>query len=343
MRGGLLNGVNKLGKSAPKAPDPVKTAAAQTGTNVATATANSYLGNINEVTPDGSVSFAKSGMQDIFDPSTGKTYQVPQFTKTQTLSGNQQAIKDQQDAASLNLSSLGNTLSGKLGNQLTDNFKLGNESTEARLMELGRKRLDPAFANRRGDMQAQLSNQGIKLGSAAYDRAMKGLGEQENDAYNQLLLSGRGQASQEQLTEDNQRINQISALMNGGQVSQPNFLGANMPNIPTTDYAGLVNQKYQADMNAYNQKQSMWGGLLSGLGSAAFALSDERAKENIEPVGKLKGQNIYTWNYKDGMGPPGKHMGVMAQEVAKKKPDAVVKGADGLLRVNLNKTFALGA
>lgn len=333
-----------MGKKAPKAPDPVQTAAAQTGTNVATATANSYLGNINEVTPDGSVSFNKTGMQSIFDPSTGKTYEVPQFTKTQTLSPQQQAIKAQQDAASLNLSSLGNTLSGKLGSQLTDNFKLGNEATESRLMELGRKRLDPAFASRRNDMQTQLSNQGIKLGSAAYDRAMKGMGEQENDAYNQLLLTGRGQASQELLTEDNQRINQIGALLSGGQVSQPNFLGANMPNIPTTDFAGLTQQKYQNDMNRYNQKQSMWGGLLSGIGSAAFALSDKRAKKNIKEVGELAGEKLYTYEYKKGFGQPeGMQLGVMAQNVEKKRPEAVITGPDGFKRVDYSKAFSLGA
>ena len=81
------------------------------------------------------------------------------------------------------------------------------------------------------------------------------------------------------------------------------------------------------------------GGLFSGIGSM-FALSDRRAKKDIKKVGILKGQNIYEYKYK--MGGP-KQLGVMAQEVLKKVPEAVAKGADGLLRVNYSKAFALGA
>lgn len=43
--------------SAPAAPDPYKTAEAQTGSNIATATANTYLGNANERGPFGNVDY----------------------------------------------------------------------------------------------------------------------------------------------------------------------------------------------------------------------------------------------------------------------------------------------
>ena len=72
------------------------------------------------------------------DPYTGQTYQVPRFSVTTTLSPEQQAIKTQQDGASLNLATLGNDLSGTLGDHLRGNFTIGNESTEARLFDLGR-------------------------------------------------------------------------------------------------------------------------------------------------------------------------------------------------------------
>ncbi|MGE7367908.1 tail fiber domain-containing protein [Neorhizobium sp. NPDC001467] len=59
--------------SAPQAPDPKETAAAQTGTNISTATANSWLSNINQVTPDGSLTYSQTG--SAFTPSeTGQTY-----------------------------------------------------------------------------------------------------------------------------------------------------------------------------------------------------------------------------------------------------------------------------
>lgn len=74
------------------------------------------------------------------------------------------------------------------------------------------------------------------------------------------------------------------------------------------------------------------GGLASGL-SSLFALSDERAKTDIsEPVAALKdGTPIRAYRYKDG-GPV--HFGVLAQEVAKTRPDAVGVRKDGLMAVN---------
>ena len=84
-------------------------------------------------------------------------------------------------------------------------------------------------------------------------------------------------------------------------------------------------------------------GLGSGLGSAAsgaaeglarafsFIASDERMKENIEPVGKtFDGQNIYKYNYK---GDPRTQIGLIAQEVEHRHPDAV-HSIDGMKTVN---------
>ncbi|WP_267427363.1 tail fiber domain-containing protein [Methylobacterium sp. GC_Met_2] len=58
------------------------------------------------------------------------------------------------------------------------------------------------------------------------------------------------------------------------------------------------------------------GALLGGM----FG-SDERLKENIQPVGELKdGQPIYSYNYR---GDPRTQIGLLAHEVAEKRPDAV--------------------
>ena len=62
-------------------------------------------------------------------------------------------------------------------------------------------------------------------------------------------------------------------------------------------------------------------GLASGLSKlAAFLPSDERLKDNIRPVGKTyDGQNIYSYDMGDGA----TRMGLMAQEVLKRDPEAV--------------------
>lgn len=320
-----------MGKKAPAPTPPRETSAAATGTNVSTAIANAWLQNMNETTADGSKTFSQTGTRQVKDPYTGQTYDVPTFSVTQTLSDAQQAIKNQNDRASLNLSTLGADLSGSLGKQLTGNFSLGNEATEARLFDLGRKRLDPLMAQRDEDLRTRLANQGIKAGSAAYDREMGLMGQQQNDAYNQLLLTGRGQASQELLTEDNQRINQISALLNGGQVSMPNFMtGAQVGAIPTTDNASIIANNDNARMNAWAQNQAAAGSMIGGLGSL-FSLSDERAKTNMKKIGETKdGLGLYSYKMK---GSDRTEIGLSAQEVKKKKPAAVGKRPDGLMAV----------
>ena len=70
----------------------------------------------------------------------------------------------------------------------------------------------------------------------------------------------------------------------------------------------------------------------AGLGlSAAAMFSDKRAKENIEPVGHLNdGQKIYKYNYK---GDPHTQIGLIAQEVERKHPEAVGE-SNGLKTVN---------
>lgn len=322
---------------APKPTDPKLTSAASTGTNLSTGIANAYLTNMNEIGPDGTRTTERTGMESVTDPYTGLTYQVPRFTTTTTLSDEQKAIKAQNDAASLNLSTLGANLSGTLGTQLTDNFKLGNEAVEGRLFDLGRQRLDPMFANRDEDLRSRLANQGIKVGTAAYDREMALAGQQENDAYNQLLLQGRGQASNELLTEDNQRINQISALLSGGQVSQPNFQsGVGVQPMATTDNASIIANNDAAKMASWQASQGALGSAIGGIGGL-FALSDPKVKEDKKKIAETKdGMGIYSYKMK---GSPQTQIGLMATEVKRKKPRAVAKGTDGLLRVDYERAL----
>jgi hypothetical protein len=69
-----------------------------------------------------------------------------------------------------------------------------------------------------------------------------------------------------------------------------------------------------------------------GLGTAFLNMSDERTKENVEPIGKsFDGQNIYKFNYK---GDPKTNIGLMAQEVEKHNPSAVHKTEGGLRMVD---------
>ncbi|MDK4703900.1 tail fiber domain-containing protein [Rhizobium sp. CNPSo 4062] len=72
---------------------------------------------------------------------------------------------------------------------------------------------------------------------------------------------------------------------------------------------------------------------IGGIGSTA-AKSDVRLKENIVPIGEKNGLPIYEWNY---IGRSERYRGVMAQDVQKVRPDAVVMEGDGYLGVYYDK------
>uniref|UniRef100_UPI003F490DC5 tail fiber domain-containing protein n=1 Tax=Ensifer adhaerens TaxID=106592 RepID=UPI003F490DC5 len=156
----------------------------------------------------------------------------------------------------------------------------------------------------------------------------------------QARLSAQNNARSQYLNElyaaRNQPINEISSLLSGAQVTNPNFVNAQGATIPTVDYAGLVQQDYANKVGAYNSKQAGIGAIFGGLAGLA-SLSDKNAKKDIKRVGGL-----YEYRYKGESKDAPKRIGVMAQEVEKVRPDVVIKGNDGLRRVNYGALFAAG-
>ena len=69
-----------------------------------------------------------------------------------------------------------------------------------------------------------------------------------------------------------------------------------------------------------------------------YFLSDKRMKKDIKFLRKEKGHNVYSWNWNDKAKSIGwdkyPTIGVMAQEVMKYMPEAVVKDENGYLLVN---------
>ena len=449
---------------APTPPNPIATAAAQTGTNVSTGVANAYLNNVNQNTPDGSLRYDVTGSHQWTDPSTGSVYTIPTFTSTQTLSGMGQNIKDQTDQTKYNLATMGNQQSQRVSGLLSQpfnpsasapaggnaqnlfnvpgastsydaggpiqksiggygdvttsygpgDFSADRQHVEDSLMA----RMNPQLQIEQQRIQQQLADQGIRPGSQAYADSMATYGRQANDArygaisqagqeqqrmmemaaqragfqnsaqqqqYEQALGAGTfanaaqgqqnsqnaGQASfrnaglaqqlaqqqsgfnaqnsqrnqymQEQYQQRNQPINEISSLMSGSQLQQPNWLNSPTSQIPTTDFAGITNQNFQNQLGIYNTQQQASNQLIGGLlgFGAGVIKSDRRSKENIEPMGSVLavagdeprmgsvfGDNdkdelpIYRYSYKDD--PTGtRHIGPMAQDVQKIDPKAV--------------------
>lgn len=251
--------------SPPPPPDPVATANAQAAANSKAAVTQQEVNGIDQVTPYGNLNY---GQTKPWEDGT------PHLTATTTLSPQEQAKQEQQWQFDSLVNNLGIDQTKRLTGLLSKPVALGNEATESRLMDLGKARLDPIFTQQRAALETKLRNQGFNAGDEGYDRAMTQFGQQENDAHNQLLLTGRGQANQELLTERNQPINEITALMSGGQVTQPSFTSTPTASVAAPDVAGLTMDAYKMGPLAQYQTSAaranaITGGLF-GLGGAAL-------------------------------------------------------------------------
>ena len=104
--------------------------------------------------------------------------------------------------------------------------------------------------------------------------------------------------------------------------------------------AGLIPQ--QSSSTQTSQQETGAGDILGTaaqlLGTYMMMPSDERMKKDITFIGKEKGHNIYTWNWNDKAKSIGwdkfPTIGVLAQEVKRYMPEAVIEDADGYYRVN---------
>jgi len=317
-----------MGKTnnAPQAPDPYVTANAQTQSNKDTAIAQTNLNAIDQVTPTGSLKYTQIGT----NPDG-----TPKLQATTSLTGTAQQLFDTGQQTSQILANLGKDQAGKLSGLLAAPIDLSNSATEARLMELGRARLDPALEQRRTAEITRLSNQGIKEGSSAFDRAIQRVNQGENDAYNQLVLTGRNQAVSEAIAQRNQPINEVIGLTSGTQLQTPGFTNTPQSNVSGTDTAGIAQAGYANNYNAWlqqqNQQQQLLGGLF-GLGSAAIMASDARLKRDIRRISTLvNGLGWYAFKY---LWSAVEQTGVLAQEVMRIKPEAVVMHPSGYAMVD---------
>lgn len=246
----------------PPPPDPWATAQAQSQMNRETAITQYGLAATNQITPQGTLTYRQIGT---WPDGTPRYEAVQQYTP------GEQQVYESELGARQNVADIGREQSARIRELLGTPINLSNPEVEGRIIELGRTRLDPLFATRRSALEVQLRNQGIMPGTEAWTNAMRDLNQQENDAYNSLLLQARGQALNELMTQRNQPINEITALMSGGQVGQPNYVTT--PNVPVqpTDYLGAVNTAYQGQLAAFNaanqQRNAMLGGLF-GLAAA---------------------------------------------------------------------------
>lgn len=203
--------------------------------------------------------------------------------------------------------------------------------------------LQPTFANQLNDLQTRLINQGLNVGSTAYQRAMNDWQTNQNNALNQAAYQAvlNGQNAYSDSLRD--QINSAD-FANRSQAAYINQLLSALQNS-ISGYNNAMNQytiKSGADnriaqnkaANAREQYEAGNEFLNSAISSAAsaFLASDMRLKENLRPVGHLNnGLTVYCFNFK---GSSAAQIGLIAQEVQKVYPEAVYEDTDGFLKVN---------
>jgi hypothetical protein len=393
------------GSKAPAAPDPYATAQAQSNANRETALWNSYLNQVNQYTPYGSLRYreednqpaqynmdaynsALSAWQNNQSTGGGTANQNPFGRETlgwhdwermhgsSSSGSNAGAMPQLSDFKNQNalpprfrsdieftpegqklfdLYNQQNQSLGEISNTYLDQIRGVAEGPQLQADDAARQRIETALMDRlrpyqerdRESARTQLANQGITMGSEAWRNAQDDLGRKENDA----RLATVAQAGDEQarlfgmaMAARQQPLNEFNALRNSAQIQNPSFMSQTQGGAQPGNVQGAIQNNYNGALQAWQQGQqnnsNMFGALAnlggsylgSTAGSAAFAslFSDRRLKENINYVGKRNGHRLYAYNYK---GKPGRYIGVMAQEVKKIKPDAVIT-LNGYLAVN---------
>ena len=283
-----------MGKSAPSPPpppDPAATAAAQGAVNKETAIAQARLNMFDEFTPYGSSVYEQ----------IGETDGTPKFKRTVELDPAQQKIYEQQTNVDTQLGALAGDQLGRVNTALSDPYDYSGlpgapvADADARQQTIDalygqyESRLNPRFQDEQSALETQLANQGIGVGTDAYTKALESFGRTKNDAYtsalNQAVSSGgseqsrlfglqgnaRERAIQEYTTQRNAPLNEISALMSGQQIQNPQFSSIPQTGIQPADITGPTNLAYQGQMNAYNQQMGSRNAAMGGLFGLAGA------------------------------------------------------------------------
>ena len=239
--------MGKKSAKIPKPPDPRIVAQAQTDSNIATAKESARLNRLNQVTPFGATTYFSTG-----DPN------VP-FGVRASLASSEQALADK----------LGLT-SRHFANRLDRDLIYGGMSDNA-VMNAMLDRVQPRVDQDKDALRTRLSNQGISIGSDAYnaemDRFQRGVNDMRLAAVQQAGAEGRAQHSQ--------LLNEMAAVRSlipgAPPISIPTVGVANTDTISPT--MNNYNQQMAAALNAQQQRSGLLGdiaGLAGTIGGAAI-------------------------------------------------------------------------
>lgn len=220
-----------------------------------------------------------------------------------------------------------------LQNQALTNLNLDPTQAQNTYYNMATRYMEPQFKQAQQDLETNLINKGIPIGSQAWNRATGELQDTQQQALAQARDSSLFQGQQ----------------YTGGNISNINSLGSSiynpLQNIVQGEggqFGGQYDTQYAAQSAAAQQNAAAKNartnaiiGAVGGMAGGAMAMSDERLKENIQFIKKIDGINIYKFDYIDGNK---NQIGVIAQEVLKTPyKEAVLKDKSGYYKVDYSK------
>lgn len=343
----------------PAAPDYTGAAVAQGQANLTAGQQTASLSNPNITTPYGSqtVNYTPTGPNGDFQPNitqsltpqSQQTLDAQQKVQTGLANLGEQGIGTVQNAMSSPFQYNGPGIQTSLGSSPSPQTSLGNYGQANGDLNLSNNaqmpvnagttgqqaimsRLQPQIQQNQQATQQRLANQGIPVGSEAWNNEMRQQGQQQNDLYSQAALQGIGldmssnqqgynqalntaqfgnqaqqqnysqglgagefsnqgvgqaynqalggaqfgntaaaQSLQQQLGLYNQPLNQITALMSGSQIQNPQFQQYSGSNIQAAPIANATAQQGQYAQGLYGQQMAGYNSTLQGLGGLASA------------------------------------------------------------------------
>lgn len=297
--GGIFGG--KSSPSPPPAPDYTGAAIAQGAANVDAARASAKLSNPNIYSPYGNqtVSYGANGDQDqatvtqTLTPAAQKTLDVQQGVQYDLANLGKTGVGTAQNVLSTPFSFGGPAVQTGLDTSGVARMPVNAGTTG---QDAIMARLAPQQARDKVSQETQLTNQGLRPGMEAWDNGMRSFNESQTDAktqaalqglnldmsannqgYNQALQSGQfGNTAQQQMLAQalQQRqlpLNEITALMSGSQIQNPQFGAYQGQNVaPAPVMQGAMAQS-QYGQNMYNQQMGANNAMTSGLFSLGGA------------------------------------------------------------------------
>lgn len=316
--------------SAPSPPDPYQTANAQEGLNKQTAIYQAETNNVNQTTPYGSLTYKQTGTNPdgtpIFSATTAYTPAVQNLFNTDV-------------GTQTEMANAANTLAKNLGSSLSSAPNLSNPALVNEMMGWQNQYMQPIFNQQQAALNSQLANQGIAQGSDAYNNAQNLFSRNVNNAYEQAMAQDEGQAYNQALMSYEAPIQTLGTLLGESQPTgtvNQSLINTPQEQIQPADLESLVQQNYAQQLNNYQNTMSglfsIPAAVLGGWARGGFALSDRRLKRDIDRIGWLNdGTPIYRFRY---LNDQAMHIGVMAQDIKKTKPEAVFTTPEGFMLVD---------